>query len=326
MVSELVTTNQTALSSMKKIIVAEDNPVIVFLSRQMPSSRPVYFGALKCITNLLGCSDPFDCQWWELRFAHTQAIRTALTQIINKRNGKKLSARTINHKLTVLKGLLRTTWQLGLMTSEDYYRAVDIQSVKGEFLPAGRELSSDEISKLIEVCISEPTIMGVRDAALIATLYSCGLRRTEITLLDVDDYDPVSGKLKILGKRNKERTVYIANETAILMDEWLTIRGDEDGPIFIPLRYNIMEFKHITSDTVYAILQKRGLQAGISTFTPHDLRRTFVSDLLEAGADIATVSKLAGHKEISTTMRYDRRPEETKRDATRLLHIKFQRT
>jgi integrase len=83
--------------------------------------------------------------------------------------------------------------------------------------------------------------------------------------------------------------------------------------------------KPMSSQAIYNLLGKRAAEAGVKEFSPHDLRRSFVSDLLEAGADIPTVAKMAGHANVQTTARYDRRPEEAKRKAARLLHVPYSR-
>ena len=77
------------------------------------------------------------------------------------------------------------------------------------------------------------------------------------------------------------------------------------------------------AQSIYDMLKKRGEQASVKAFSPHDLWRTFVGDMLDRGVDIATVANIAGHVSVDTTRRYGRRPEETKRKAANKLHFPY---
>jgi integrase/recombinase XerD len=300
------------------------NPAAVFLGSMSPGTQCTYGFDLKAIAYLLGSSDPFTYNWAALRFEDTHAIRKVLIENVGERTGVVLAPITINRILCALRGVLKTAWRMEQMSAEDYYRSVDIENVKGETLPAGRQLDGDEITNLMEVCAAKPTPAGIRDGAIVALMYSCGLRRSEVVNLDLIDYDPSTDKLTVSGKRNKERTAYLVNGAKQAMDDWLTIRGNQAGPLFTPInKAGKLLYRRLNSQAIYNMLARRGKKAGMSHYSPHDLRHTFVSHLLDAGVDISTVAKLAGHKSVTTTARYDRRPDEVQRKAVELIHVPY---
>jgi hypothetical protein len=211
------------------------------------------------------------------------------------------------------------------MSAEDYHRAARLAPITGETLPAGRELLSEEIATLIQNCIEDCSPLGIRDAAIISILFGSGLRREEITKLNLDDYDSEDAKLVVRGKRSKQRIAYLGDGAVAALTGWLQIRGDDTGPLFFSVKRggHLRDGRRLSPQSIYYLLKTRAERAGVKPFTPHDLRRSFVSRLLEAGVDIAIVAKMAGHSNIQTTARYDRRPEEAKKRAASLLRIPY---
>ncbi len=299
-----------------------DNPVAVYLAGLSAGSRRTMLGALDTMAGLAagGRADARSFPWHELRHQHTAAIRSRLAE--------QYSAATANKMLAALRGVLKAAWRLGLMDGETYHRAVAVTSVKGCVLPKGRSLTAGELRAMFEPCARDSSAAGRRDAALLAVLYGAGLRRAEVVALDLADYDRETGALTIrAGKGNKERIAYVTGGAWQALDDWVVTRGGCDGPLFVPVRKGglLRLGRRLADQSVYGALRKRAKQAGLDRFSPHDLRRTFVSDLLDAGADIAMVQRLAGHSQPSTTARYDRRPEQAKRKAAELLHVPFRR-
>ncbi len=142
--------------------------------------------------------------------------------------------------------------------------------------------------------------------------------------LEVSDYDPETGALIVRGKGNKERTGYIDDGAAEAMAAWLVVRGDDPGPLFCPItQTGQVVIRSMTDQAVYAILRSRAKKAKVRSFSPHDLRRSCVSDLLDAGVDIAVVQRFVGHANVTTTARYDRRGEHAKKRAAKSLHVPF---
>jgi site-specific recombinase XerD len=296
----------------------DHNPAVVYLASLKPSGRRSQRQALDLIAAILSNhrADCVSLPWAALRFQHTAAVRAILME--------QYKPATVNRSLSALRGVLKAAWRLGLIPGEDYKRAVDLDAVSGETLPAGRELSSGEIAALMAACENDTTPAGVRDAAIIALMYACGLRREEVVVLDLEHYDPETCRLVVQGKRSKQRSAWLPNGADRAMADWLVTRGPLPGPLFMPVnKGGNIQFSSMTTQAIYKMLRKRAIDARVKPFSPHDLRRTFVSDLLDAGADIATVAKMAGHASVTTTARYDRRPEEAKRKASSLLHIPY---
>jgi site-specific recombinase XerD len=183
------------------------------------------------------------------------------------------------------------------------------------------------LKALLAACSADETAAGARDAALIGLLYGAGLRRSEAVVLDVSDYDDATGMLVVRhGKGNRDRTVFATNGAADALADWLAVRGGTDGPLFLPVnKAGVIGGHRLTGQAILCILRRRASEGGVTRLSPHDLRRTFISDLLDLGADISTVQRLAGHAQVTTTTRYDRRGEATKRRASELLHVPYVR-
>jgi site-specific recombinase XerD len=295
----------------------EENPAAVYLASLAPGSRRSMTTALHLMAALLtsGRCDAFSLHWGALRFQHTAALRAALAE--------RYAAASANHRLAALRGVLKAAWNLGQIPTEEYHRAINLPPVRGESLPRGRALSPGELRMLFHICAQDTTAAGVRDAALLAVLYGIGLRRSEVVALDLKDYDAETGALTVRsGKGNKARIGYASRGVKAALEKWLFLRGDVEGALLLPvLKSGRIVFRRLTDQAILSILVKRARQAGVKHLSPHDLRRTFISDLLDAGADISTVQKMAGHANVTTTTRYDRRGETAKQKAADLLHV-----
>ena len=178
-----------------------------------------------------------------------------------------------------------------------------------------------EIHALVTAC-RDGTAAGMRDAAILGVAYAGGLRRAELAGLQLADYS--CGVLTVVGKRNKVRTVPMESGVIAALGDWLAVRGASPGPLFLRVDKIGRRGGGLTPAGIRAILAKRAEAAGVAGFSPHDLRRTFAGDLLDAGADLSTVQKLMGHASPTTTAGYDRRGERAKAEAVRRLHFPYQ--
>ncbi len=292
------------------------HPVAVYLAGLAAGSRRTQVGALRIIAMLVSAeATEMTLPWWALDYAHTSAIRARLAETF--------APATANRMLAALRGTLKSAFKLGLIDSDRMTRASSVEAVRGSTVMKGRALSKGELVALFEACDPQ-TPGGARNAALLGLLYGGGLRRAEVVALDLADFDTATGKLVVRGKGNKERTAWVTNGSRDALDAWLLYRGDEPGPLFMPVPKGGAIVRHRMTDGAVAELVRRlARKSRIAAFSPHDMRRTFIGDMLDAGADIATVQALAGHASPTTTSRYDRRGDRARKKAAELLHVPF---
>jgi integrase len=306
------------------------------LGRQAPAayvmglaagSRRTMMGALRLIAGELGI--PLESvPWHRLRAAHVGALRARLLA--------KLAPASCNKVLAALRGVLREAARLGLLTHEQLAAVLSVRGVTGSRELRGRALAPGELRALFQSCAEGGQAIGARDAAMLGVLYGCGLRRAEVAGLTLDALSSsgsapgsrvgeAGGALELLvrGKGNRERRAYLPQGAADAMRAWLAWRGMEPGFLFGPVGKGgrVAPRRGMSDHAVALAVAARAKRAGVGTFSPHDLRRTLVGDLLDAGADLSAVQAIAGHRQVSTTARYDRRGERAKRTAADLVLV-----
>jgi site-specific recombinase XerD len=314
------------------------DPARVYLASLQPSGRRSMAVRLRLVATLLGAPSIELMPWEELRFAHVAALIAHLAAPARPTDGSPpglgLAPASVNATLAALRGVATAAWNLGLLDVEDLARLKAVKPVRGETLPAGRAVAAGELRALLNACAADLSSAGARDAALIAVLYACGLRRAELAALQVSDYAPATAERGTTltvraGKGHKARQLPVEAGAAAALEAWLVVRGPRPGALFVPINKRGRPWawaRGLSTQAVYAILAKRVAHAGLREgASPHDLRRSFISDLLDQGADIAIVQQLAGHATVTTTTRYDRRGERAKRKAIDLLHVPYTR-
>lgn len=301
---------------------ADQQPALTYLAQLSKGSQRTMWGALMLVAGVLtaGRCNPVTLPWWTLKRQHVNAVRAWLIEHRSVATGRKV--------MSALRGTLNECSHLELMTREAYLRAIDVKAIRGEkpSQAAGRALSDGEKAAIIAVCRADLSPAGPRDAAIFGLAVFAGLRRAELAALSLDDYDDANQVLIVRGKGAKVRSVHVAPGVDAALADWLYVRGPDPGRLFLAInKGGRVQTTGISAAAVYDLVAKRAAAAGVKKFSPHDLRRTFAGDLLDAGADIATVQRIMGHSDSNTTAGYDRRGERAKREAIHRLHMGWQR-
>lgn len=277
-----------------------------FANIRAEKTRRAYQVDIRDFTKFVGIRQPEEFRL--VSRAHVIAWREQLVG--------QCSDATIRRKLSALSSLFEYLCE---------QNAVTHNPVKGVKRPSANNnegktpaISNDQARKLLEAP-PESTLKGKRDRAILATLLYQGLRREELCVLRVKDYQRRSGvmMLHVHGKRKKERFVPVEPKTQRLISEYLDAAGhggELDGALFRPLKNNrtrdlnkAINPRSLYRDVVIYYANKVGITLDTHGFCVHSLRATAATNALENRADIAKVQEWLGHANVSTTRLYDRR-------------------
>ncbi|HSS44489.1 MAG TPA: tyrosine recombinase XerC [Thermoanaerobaculia bacterium] len=264
--------------------------------------------------------------FWEREFAHEGAGKTPLSRIdplavrshLASLHRSRLSNRSLARHLSALRSFFRWACREGHLASNPV-RGLPAPRA-GKTLPRAMTLS--DVEALLEA--PDGGVFPERDRALFELLYATGLRVSEAAGLDLEDVDFSSRLVRVLGKGGKERLVPFGEPAGQALGDYLPARaaarrkgeriGEEPSsgdPVFVNVRGG-----RLTTRSMARLLKRRLRASGLSTdISPHALRHTFATHLLEQGADLRAIQELLGHASLSTTQKY------THLDAARLREV-----
>lgn len=239
----------------------------------------------------------------DLLLADHNLIRSWLISLIEA----KKSTRTVNRKISTLKSFYRFCLRQGVLHTNPMLKVVAPKSSKQ--LPVF--LTHDNLDNLFNSVVFNDSFEGCRDKMMITLLYATGIRRAELLHLKMSDIDLEKGNLKVLGKRNKERIVPIGNQVIENLKAYIAYRASYLTEN-VPASENIIPSLFVTSKgipvypkLVYNVVHKNlSLISSNSKLSPHILRHTFATHMLDDGADLNAIKEILGHSSLAATQVY----------------------
>jgi tyrosine recombinase XerC len=219
----------------------------------------------------------------------------ALRKYLAALKEKNLSSRSVGRRLSALRSFFK------FLTREGFLKTNPILTISSpkldKHLP--QFLTEDEAARLIESALPKDE-RGLRDRAILETFYSTGIRIGELAGLNIEDIDFIGCIIKVMGKGRKERIVPVGDKAAATVRDYLDKRKKQSEALFLN-----KNGKRITTRGIRNIVGKyiriAGIKQGVS---PHTLRHSFATHLLNRGADLRSVQELLGHVNLSTTQVY----------------------
>lgn len=208
---------------------------------------------------------------------------------------------TVNRKISAVKSFYKYLNRNDLTDNNPTLKIITPKRPKN--LPVF--FQEKEMDKSLEISEKNPTFEGIRDTLIVELIYQTGLRRSEVVnLLDVN-VDTIKCQLKILGKGNKERMIPFGNDLANRIDSYRKARGSEVGEVRSQSLFITKAGVTMKPAQIYNIVKKKmGQVSSLQKRSPHVLRHTFATTLLNHGADINSIKMLLGHASLAATELY----------------------
>lgn len=225
--------------------------------------------------------------------------RKDITDFLESLRKRNLTSQTIAHHLTVIKNYHKFLIQNEYI-KENVSKSIERPNVTKK-LP--NVLTVDEVTKLLD--IKEDTVFDIRNKCMLELLYGTGLRISELLSLTLNDIDTINATVRCVGKGDKERIVPINDYIIESLSDYLKVRSEllknkNTKELFLNKDGN-----NLTRKGFFKILKKMLLEKGLNTnISPHTLRHSFATHLLEYGADLRVIQEMLGHSDISTTRIY----------------------
>ncbi|MBL7917931.1 MAG: tyrosine-type recombinase/integrase [Bacteroidia bacterium] len=210
-----------------------------------------------------------------------------------------MQAKSVNRKISSVKSLFKYFLKQGLISNNT------IAKVQGPKTPKKLPvfLEEENINTLLDKVEFENSFNGQRDKLILSLLYLTGIRRSELISLKNKNIDLFSNEIKVLGKRNKERIIPISLELKRNLETWFNVKKEKD--LSCEYMFVSSQNKPLTANQIYNIVKKHlSLVTSLHKKSPHILRHTFATHLLNNGADINAVKELLGHSSLAATQIY----------------------
>jgi site-specific recombinase XerC len=269
------------------------DPAALYVARLgTEHSRKTARSALRTLERAYGAAP---LPWEALTYADIARIRAALS---------RLSVAWGSTCLSVLRQCLREGQRLGAVDADLVGRAFELPPLRGTCGRLGRNVTDSDITALL-AAVDPTTLSGRRDGAVLGLLLG-GLRCSETTTVDVDDYDPGTGRVTVRqAKGRKQRVVPLRHAARTLIDDWVAVHPG-DGRMLRPIDRWMNVGDRLSARTVQVVLAGLCARAGIEHLSPHALRAHAITSVISLG-DVYLAMRLAGHAKPDTTARYDRR-------------------